>query len=237
MATTADPSHRRRTALIAEDLLWLLLDDESGDMLIDRISISGVLAGALLVELTLPTPATSVPLVRISGAGELVKPGRLVCADTGGFPTDPILVDAMAAIEAVPCTPKQVIQKLERGLHKPLLARLSADERVYRNRSRLAGGIPWTSWPTLDQRGKDVLRRPLQRALLDGQPPDPRTAALIALLRIVHALPQQCPGWRRSIIEECADRLVAGCNPLVSSPVDAVQAAVCDTYAGAYLIL
>ncbi|WP_206035927.1 GPP34 family phosphoprotein, partial [Prescottella equi] len=59
------------TSLIAEDLLLLLLDDESGDPLVDGTRLPRVLAGAVLLELALDgyvTPADQ---------GEDVKRGRL----------------------------------------------------------------------------------------------------------------------------------------------------------------
>jgi hypothetical protein len=63
--------------LIAEDLLLLLLDDESGKAVLDDTRLSRVLAGALLVELALDeriSPATEGNATK----GNATKGGRVV---------------------------------------------------------------------------------------------------------------------------------------------------------------
>jgi hypothetical protein len=60
--------------LLAEDLLWLLLDDHTGEPLVDKQSLSHALAGALLIDLAAPQHFPA--LVRVSGPGEPIRRGR-----------------------------------------------------------------------------------------------------------------------------------------------------------------
>ena len=69
--------------LIAEDLLLLLLDDESGKPSADSTKLPRVLAGALVVELALGGS------LRITGPGEQTKKDHVVVA--GDPPADPLL--------------------------------------------------------------------------------------------------------------------------------------------------
>ena len=69
--------------LIAEDLLLLLLDDESGNPSADSTKLPRVLAGALVVELALGGS------LRITGPGEQTKKDHVVVA--GDPPADPLL--------------------------------------------------------------------------------------------------------------------------------------------------
>jgi hypothetical protein len=77
--------------LLAEDLLWLLLDDVSGHPLPDKISLSRVLAGAVLIDLT--RSQTTTALARVTGPGEAVRPGRLELLDDRAG-ADPVLARA-----------------------------------------------------------------------------------------------------------------------------------------------
>ncbi len=222
--------------LIVEDPLWLLLDDESGDLLIDCVGLSRALAGAVQLELTQPTPAAPNPPLRLTGPGETVKFGRLVLSDahlSADRLNDQVLTASIELLRRRPVPVTQAITQLERGLIKIILERLCANGRVRRESLRLLGIIPMTYWPTLDRAGKNQLRGPLRRTLLDAHEPDSRTAALIALLHIVDGLTAQCPGWRRSVIHGAAQQISHRFFDRVRA-VEAVKAAVCDSHANSY---
>ncbi|WP_040872313.1 GPP34 family phosphoprotein [Nocardia exalbida] len=149
---------------LGEDLLWLLLDDNTGALLIDRPQLSHVLGAAVYLE-------TSGPAV-VSKTSGSTRPPR--------------------------------IPRSTRAQRKMLLAGLVAEGRVCQMPThRWAVPQAWR-WPTLDVPGKTALRQALQRTLFDAHPPTPRHAALIALLRAVDTLEQQCPGWHRSEIRRAA---------------------------------
>ncbi|MET8878174.1 GPP34 family phosphoprotein [Nocardia sp. NPDC004604] len=220
--------------LLAEDLLWLLLDDHTGEPLVDKHCLSHALAGALLIDLAAPDRFPA--LIQVTGPGEPMHPGRLFVLDESEharWQADPLLVHAVELLRQRPLTPKQAIHKLEPGLRTTLLDRLCSRRQILRRSDRLLGFIPITVWPTIDRDTKNALRQPLQRSLLDAQRPGHRTLALISLLHVVHALPEQCPGWRRSVINERAMKISEQYTGS-TWPADSVRQAICDSYASTY---
>ena len=90
--------------LIAEDLLLLLTDDETGKPVVDTSKLDLALAGAVLVDLA------ELDRVDVAGPGEPVKEGRLYVRDT--TPTgEPVLDETLSRIGArgprspPPCCP------------------------------------------------------------------------------------------------------------------------------------
>lgn len=93
--------------MLAEDLLLLLFDDETGRGQVDATRMDLGLAGAVLVVLV------EAERVRISEPGEDVKAGRVVVVNHN--PTgDVVLDDALAQIsERRPAKPESVIPKIK----------------------------------------------------------------------------------------------------------------------------
>jgi hypothetical protein len=220
--------------LLAGDLLWLLLDDETGEPLVDKQSLSHALAGALLVDLVAPNR-----FARVTGPGDTVRAGRLVLLEPVPPRADPLLAHAVELLRHRNLTPKQAIHKLEPGLRNTLSDRLCSHRRVTRQSSRLLGFIPTTVWPTIDRNAKNMLRQPLRRVLLDAHQPDHHTLTLITLLHIIDALPAQCSGWQRRVIDERAVRIREQYTESTWT-TEPVRQAICDsnarTYTGGYLI-
>ncbi|MFI1920340.1 GPP34 family phosphoprotein [Nocardia sp. NPDC020380] len=192
------------TPLIAEDLLWLLHDDRTGEPLVTRPILDRVLAGAVLLELTTPTTAE----------------------------TDPLLTDASARIGDTELRPVELTQRLGRGLRAALLARLIAAGKVRRENARVLGVFAVHGWPTTDVLGKQQLRLQLRRVLLDAHAADARTEALIKLLSLVHALGPQCADWAPELIEHRAE--IQGHRQLCPATVAVVERAVCLTQAARF---
>lgn len=111
--------------LIAEDLLLLLYDDETGKPVAGSPGLDYALVGAVLIELTLSRKLD----ITIDG-----KTGRLQVLD--GAPTgDPILDERLAYVVNKPGKkPKDQIGALSKRLRNQLLARLA--ERVCWRRTR-----------------------------------------------------------------------------------------------------
>src|SRR6476469_3693687 len=101
--------------LIAEDLLLLLYDDETGKPITGSPGLDYALAGAVLIELTL------LGKTDITAAGGGVKPGRLKVRDTA--PTgEAILDERLAFVAANPGKrPKDQIGRLSKKLRDQLL--------------------------------------------------------------------------------------------------------------------
>ncbi|WP_298179515.1 GPP34 family phosphoprotein [Saccharomonospora sp.] len=169
--------------LIAEDLLLLVYDDEVGKPVSMISHLEHSLAGALLVELAIRER------VDITTDGDEGKSGRIVMRDdtpTGSAPLD----DALAQLSTLEGKkPKDVLSPLASGqLIERLLQGLVERGILRRERGRVLGLFPTTRWPAEDSRHEEQVKAQLRRVLVDGEEPDERTAALIALLANTTAL-------------------------------------------------
>lgn len=216
--------------LIAEDLLWLLLDDDTGRPLVDSHRLRCVLACAVVVELTQHRSLLTKPVVRITGHNEYLRDSRLVVAhNPTEWPGDSVISTAVERLGREPVATTQAIQKLRRGLCPALLDRLCAHGRIERQSSRILGLVQMSHWPTIDPQRKQALRLPLRRALLDCTPAEARTCTLISLLSVVGALPYQCPGWDRRTIDDRGGIIAEN-----YWAADALRYVFNDIYAAAY---
>ena len=167
--------------LIAEDLLLLLYDDETGKPLTGSPGLDYALAGAVLIELTLSRKLD----ITIDG-----KTGRLHVLD--GAPTgDPILDERLAYVVKKPGKkPKDQIGALSKRLRDQLLARLAERGVLEQDQGRVLGLFPVTRWPAKDARHEQDVRAKLESVLKVGTTPDEPTAALIALLSALNVVPK-----------------------------------------------
>ncbi|MFC7448156.1 GOLPH3/VPS74 family protein [Rhodococcus daqingensis] len=208
--------------LLAEDLLLLLLDDESGKPLVDGTALPRALAGAVLLELALGG------VVRPAGDGEEVKKGRLVLTDAAP-PEDPILARAVARIrESKPLKPERAIEKIDQRLREAVLQRIVERGWVHEARSRLLGIFPTKVWPAVDESHERAVRDELRAALVDGATPSERTAALISLLSAVDAAAKVVTDGDRRAIKKRAKEIAEGewAGAAVRRTVEAVNAAI-----------
>ena len=159
--------------LLAEDLLLLLTDDETGRLLVSGQYVDVALAGAQLVQLSLDRRV------------DLDERKRLVVLDPS--PTgDPLLDGALAVVaQRAGKKPSAVLGALGKGLRGQLYARLAAAGVLRSEPGKVLGLFPRTSWPTASAEHETAVRRGLEGLLVHGLTPDPRSAALVALL---HAL-------------------------------------------------
>lgn len=160
--------------LIAEDLLLLLLDDDSGKLNHASYLDTGI-GGALLVELAL---GEHVEVVKGSGMWARAK----VHPTSSAPPQDPVLVEALQLVAEKERTAQDLVGRLGKKRREPLLARLGADGILRREEGKVLGLFPSTRWPAVDSGHEADVRRKLGDALVHGVQPDERTAALVALL-------------------------------------------------------
>ena len=165
--------------LLAEDLLLLLTDDASGRLSLPAAQADAGLGGANLLELTLMNK------VDLSGEMDQVKPGRIIIRDPS--PAGDAVLDA--ALEIIIAyqgkKPSAVITPLAKDLRRTLYERLAGRGLVRAEQGSILGVFQTRRWPAQDVRHEEEVRGPMTRALVQQAEPDPRSAALIAL---VHAL-------------------------------------------------
>lgn len=167
--------------LIAEDLLLLLTDDDSGKFLVDGTALDLALSGAVLLELAERERLT------VAGADEVVKRGRLKILSP--LPTgDATLDEALGrCADRAGKKPERVLSAVGKGLRGDLLDRLSAAGILRAERGKVLGVFPTTRWPAADSAHEQLVCDRLRSVLVVGTTPDPRTAALAALLSAVDA--------------------------------------------------
>jgi hypothetical protein len=165
--------------LLAEDLLLLLTDDDTGKLTASSTEVDVALGGALLVELAL------MDRVDVAGADERVREGRLVVRDAN--PTgDGLLDEALAIVEHKERKkPKSVVARLGKGVRLRLYDRLVQGGVLRAEGDRVLGIFPTHRWPAADAAHEVSVRTGLATGLRDGATTDERIGALVALL---HAL-------------------------------------------------
>jgi hypothetical protein len=162
------------TTLIAEDLLLLLLDDDSGKLTGTTYLDTGI-GGAVLVELTL---AGCVEVHKGSGMWARTK----VVPTNAPRPSDPLLVESLDLVSAKERTAQDLVGRLGKKRRDVLLDRLRQRGIVEEREDRVLGLLPRRRWPTVDSTHEAVVRREVEDVLLRGARPEERTAALIAVL-------------------------------------------------------
>ncbi|MFD1810744.1 GOLPH3/VPS74 family protein [Rhodococcus gannanensis] len=208
--------------LLAEDLLLLLLDDETGKPLVDGSALPRALAGAVLLDLSLDA------VVEPADGSGAVKKGRLVLRDRTA-PLDPILAHAVAQLRgSKPLKPVAAIEKLGKNLREAVLGRIVERGWVHEAKGKVLGIFPTKTWPAVDASHERVVRDRLRSVLVDGATPDSRTAALISLLSAVDAASALFPDARKKDVRKRAKEIAKGdwSGEAVRHAVEAVNAAV-----------
>ncbi|MBY8871496.1 GPP34 family phosphoprotein [Micromonospora sp. PLK6-60] len=161
---------------LAEELLLLAYDDETGKATMPRISLDLGMAAAVLVELALAN--------RIAYAD-----GNLAVTDP--TPTgEPVTDQVLAKIAAdTPHTPSSWVQRLRHGLRDRILGDLCERGVVRDVDETELGFIHVHRYPVTDPSVEVDIRRRLAAALTSGQLPDERTAALATLVAVLRMEP------------------------------------------------
>lgn len=159
--------------LLAEDLILLLLDDETGKL--DTTHLDPALGGSILIELA------AADLLEVVRQGRWSQAKVRVLTD-GRPPTDPLLVESLQLIREKERTAQDLVGRLAKGLKDTLLARLGERGIVRHEEGRVLGIFPTNRWPAIDSSHENDVRRQLEAALLHGVTADQRTAALVSLL-------------------------------------------------------
>ena len=178
----------RRSMLIAEDLLLLLYDDETGKPIKESPELEYALAGAVVIELAL------LGKLELADEDEEDKPGDVQLLDA--TPTgDPILDERLAHLaDKDGKRLRGRFGKLAKDLPEQVRARLAERGVLEATRGKVLGLFPVTRWPAKDAAHEAEVRIKLESALTVGTTPDQRTGALIALISAVDAVPKVLTG-------------------------------------------
>jgi plasmid stability protein len=154
---------------LAEELLLLAYDDQTGKATGSRIGLDLGMAAAVMVDLAL-----AGRIAYVDGYLKVMDPSPV---------GDPI-ADAVLAKAAAddPHTPAQWLQRLRHGLRTRVLADLVARGVVQDVDETQMGVIHVHRYPTIDRAVEAEIRKRLTEALISEAAPDERTAALATLL-------------------------------------------------------
>jgi Golgi phosphoprotein 3 (GPP34) len=177
---------------LAEELLLLAYDDESGKATGSRIGLDLGMAAAVLVELAL--------------AGRIAySDGTLIVTDP--TPTgEPIADEVLGRIAAdTPHSPSSWVQRLRHGLRDRVLADLVGRGVVRHVDETEMGFIHVHRYPVADGSVEADCRHRLAQALTGEAMPDERTAALATLVAAVRMEPTL--GLTGSAVDDAHRRL------------------------------
>lgn len=163
--------------LLAEDVLLLLTDDETGKFVAETDRLDYALAGGVLRELA--------ELRRV----RLVD-GRLDLVDRQPVGAPPLDFGLALLVGQENRKPQRVLGRLAKGLRVRLLTGLAARGVLRQEQGKVLALFPVTRWPAADSAHEQELRQRLQAVLVGGVPPDPQTAAVISLLSAIDAVPR-----------------------------------------------
>jgi hypothetical protein len=201
---------------LAEELLLLAYDDESGRATGSQIGLDLGMAAAVLVELAL--------------AGRIVYVDRTIMV-RDATPTGVSIIDEVLARVAAnsPQTPASWLQRLRHGLRDRVLGDLCARGVVRDVDETTLGFIHLHRYPTVDATVEADIRARLNRALTTDEVPDVRTAALatlVAATRMTPALglPESDLAAVRQRLEKISDD--AGFSGAVSMELSTVRPSV-----------
>ena len=154
--------------LIAEELL-LVAYREDGTAHGKGSELDLALGGALLVELAL------------AGNVELTD-SDVVASGQRPVPTEPELAAALTAIATKPRRPKAWVQRLAKGVRRRLLDDLVARGVLTEREYRRLGVFAARAYPAADPAPRQEIEGRLRAAVVDGELPDERTAALASMI-------------------------------------------------------
>jgi hypothetical protein len=167
--------------MLAEHLLVLLYDPETGRPLVASGKADLALGGALLVELA------ERRRIDLTEPHRVTKNRTVVVVDP--TPTgDDVLDESLRRISAQHSARAQVVlSKIAKDVRGRLLERLAAQGILRSEQTKLVGIVPASAWPAADVQTIEELKRGLRHVLEDQRPPTRQEAAVISLLHAVGA--------------------------------------------------
>ncbi|WP_168915344.1 GOLPH3/VPS74 family protein [Microcella flavibacter] len=165
---------------LAEDLLLLLFQPDSSTVAGEN-TLYYALAGAVVADLALQERVTSTSTKPTWARVEAV-------ADAA--PNDPLLLTAWEYVATKPRNVQTVLAAVGPPLREPLMKRLIARGDLVERDHRVLGMFPTTKLFEGGTGRREALLAGVREVLVDGSEPEPRVAALGALLYASGALPQ-----------------------------------------------
>ena len=198
------------------DDLFLLAHDDSGRLVVPAAHVGAGLAGATLIDLLLSSQVAVVD-------GRL---GVLDATSTGDDETD-ATIEAIGANTA-PCGPRAWVSWISHGAYERVAEMLAADGVVRRSTTRRLGLLTVARCAATDIADLVRVRASVRFAVHGRELPDPATAALCGLVRVLRLDSALLLSMPAADLLDALERMTAA-NEMpvrqVTSAVDAVIAA------------
>jgi len=208
--------HRVDSISLPESLILLAIDDDSGRLDSNSGALDLALAGAVLTELLLGGDVTLVN-------------GNLIAVESSR-PDDDVLDATLTTIRASrPRDSKHWVKNLGKiQIRNRLLDRLIERGITRREEHRILWVFPADRFPTEDAAPERALRQAIRSIVIEGATPQPRTAALIALLKAANLTGMVFAGEERKRYKSRIDAIASGelMGEAVAKAVKDAQAAV-----------
>jgi hypothetical protein len=207
--------------MLAEDLMLLFIDGETGRLLADSTSVENALAGAVLIELV------------NSGRVAFEPNGKKVQVVDPTPLRDPLLQESVTRFDR-PMKPQRAVERLRKRLRDNVIAQLEGRGVVRVEPRKVLGIFPAKSYVITDDARFADVRRAVGEVALGHRGPDARTGSLITLLHAVKAVHKVFDGDRREMNRR-AREIAAGnwAGEAVRRAVEAIQAGVAAAAAAA----
>lgn len=200
--------------LSLRDDLFLLAHDDAGKLLIQEAWISAGLAGATLVDLLL-------------GGRVAVADGRLDVVDPSrtSDPEADATLDAIASNTA-PCGPRAWVSWISHGAYERIGESLSEADVITRTSVRRLGFLPVTRIAPVNPEDLVRVRARVRYAVHGRDLPDPATAALCGLVRVLRLQSGLLLSMPTSDLLLALERMTEACDVTVRQVINAVETVV-----------
>lgn len=214
---------------IAAELLLLAHDDRTGKPLIDSTKLSASLAGAAIID------SVAAGQLAIDDVEAKPEKRRLRASGQDGDPALAEIVqysdgkrakDAVAGLAGVTS-----FRNRTKGLKDALLQDLVDAGVLQQDEGRVAGIFPATRWTERDGSVEAEIVSRVRAAVVEGQAPDARTAALVSLLHSTGLLTKTLPDVDKSLVKQAGKAIADGdwAAKSVKIAVDTVNAVLIST--------
>jgi hypothetical protein len=182
--------------LIAEAVMLVLLEPESGKPKVDLIRLDTVLGGALTFDLELwglLTTTNTGPFGNLRVTATRTASGEIVVIPES-LAQNFLITQGVAIAAAKSHNGPRLVGKLGRDVQTTVLQRF-VDEGIVASRPepRWLGLVTLPRWPVIDRSLLAGLNQQVYDAIVGDQTPDPQTRALIALLHCLDVTHQVVP--------------------------------------------
>lgn len=200
--------------MLTQDLMLLLIDQQTARLRTDGSSVENALAGAVLIDLV------------NSGRVAFEPNGKKLAVVDPAPLNDALLQESVSRFDK-PMRPQRAVEHLRKKLLANVIAELAGRGLVRVEPRKVLGIFPAKSYVITDETSSGEVRKAVGEVALGYRGADARTGALITLLYAVNSVHKVFDGDKREL-KKRAKGIAAGnwAGDAVRRAVEAIQAGV-----------